>query len=397
MISLHAPTLSAMLTAVTGMTGLLLLISWLQNRGVRALLWWSCSNFAGGLGTALYVMRGVAPEMLTVVLANALIILAFSAAWAGFRLFCNRPLYPLAAFGPPLGVALLYQWAPFYDSMQWRIGVVSVLPAAYSTAIAVDLWRLRGERLVSRYPAIGWALLHAAFFGARAPIAFFVQTPPSEIITLSPWFSVVTFEALLNVIAMGFLQIAMIRERAENYQRAAARTDLLTGAPNRRALMNDGERILAQAEEAGQPVCCLLMDIDHFKTINDRFGHAGGDAALIGVAAAMREHLRAGDMFARLGGEEFACLLPNTSVAVGTMVAEGLRARIAGLKLDAVDRDLRISISVGVACAPNAGGASVSLDALLREADRNLYEAKAAGRNRVSATKERLGPERRVA
>jgi diguanylate cyclase (GGDEF)-like protein len=381
-LTLHAPTLAAMLTVVTFTTGLLLMLSWLQNRSVSSLLWWATANLVAGVSSSLFTLRGLAPDMLTVDVANATMFLAFALMWVGVRRFCGKRGDVIVALAPAIAVLLLHRWPAFAQSSEWRMAVSSLGPASYAVAMAWELAQLKNERLVSRWPAIGWLLIHAAFFGVRAPLAFVITPPPVHAMTTTPWFSVVAFEALLNVIAMAFLQIAMIRERAENQQRQAAHTDALTGAPNRRALLSEAERVVRQGEAAGHPVCALLIDIDHFKSINDSFGHDGGDAVLIGVADTMRAHLRAGDVFGRLGGEEFVCLLPNTSTAAAMTVAEGLRARVAGLRMMSGQRQMRVSVSIGVASSEDGRRDAT---ALLREADRRLYEAKAQGRNRVAA------------
>ncbi len=381
--TLHAPTLFLMLTAVTLMTGGLLLASWLQNREVRPLMWWAIANLVGAATTTLFGMRNAAPNFLTIDVANTMLVLSFALCWVGFRLFCNRPVNWIIVVAPAIALFALYQWPAFYASMTARITAASIAPAAFSLAMAWELYRLAPERLVSRYLAIGWLLIHTLSFAVRPAIAFFVQAPPTDGIVVTPWFSLIAFEALLNVIALAFLQIAMIRERAENLQRKAALTDALTGAPNRRGVLDEAARLMREAKASGHPLCALQIDIDHFKSINDRFGHDGGDAVLIGVADVMRAHLRREDAFGRLGGEEFVCFLPNTSIGAAATVAEGLRARVAGLRMTSGGQEVRVSVSIGIA-ASDGGHADPA--ALLREADRNLYEAKSNGRNRIATT-----------
>lgn len=383
MISLHAQTLSLMLVVVTVTTSALLLLAWLQNREVSSLGWWAFGNLIAAVAMPLFGLRGVAPPFVSIDLANLVLIMSFALMWAGFRRFAGGSVSLIGLLSPALFWMALCRWDVFYASVEWRVVVCSTIIAGYSLASAFELYRVAGERLWSRYLAICWLLIHAAFFGARIPLTLFTSPPGTNDVVASPWFWILTFEGVLNVVALSFLQIAMIRERAENHQREAALTDLLTNAPNRRALFLEGARLLARSQIHAQQLCALLIDIDHFKAINDRFGHDGGDAILIGVANTMRAHLRGEDFFGRLGGEEFVCLLPNTSMAAAAMVAEGLRARVANMKLVNADSELRVSISIGVACA-----AGPSIDTLLAAADRNLYEAKAAGRNRISALEE---------
>lgn len=153
-----------------------------------------------------------------------------------------------------------------------------------------------------------------------------------------------------------------------------ADTDALTGVLNRRSFFQQATT-LARAD---QPLAALLLDVDHFKLVNDRHGHAFGDAVLVEIAARCRGALRAGDILARLGGEEFAVLLPRQDEARAAAVAERLRQAIANAPVDGPLDSQPVTISVGGACA---GSGEVPLDELLLRADRALYAAKRAGRN----------------
>jgi len=155
-----------------------------------------------------------------------------------------------------------------------------------------------------------------------------------------------------------------------------AETDVLTGLRNRRRFFTDATAALATREE---PISVLMMDLDHFKSINDRFGHAGGDAVLREVADRFRRALRETDVLARLGGEEFVALLPGADRAQAELVAEQLRHFISASPLEAAGTRMMLTVSIGVATR----GRSDDIDALLARADRGLYAAKRHGRNRV--------------
>ena len=154
--------------------------------------------------------------------------------------------------------------------------------------------------------------------------------------------------------------------------------DPLTGLPNRRAA---GERLAASRAHAlrqGEPLSVLMLDIDHFKRVNDVHGHADGDRVLVALARALREELRAGDLAARHGGEEFLVVLPASDTAQARDAAERIRAHVQGLPLPLADATLSVTISIGVATLH----ADEPCDALLARADAALYRAKAGGRNR---------------
>jgi diguanylate cyclase (GGDEF)-like protein len=159
--------------------------------------------------------------------------------------------------------------------------------------------------------------------------------------------------------------------------RAAAAVDPKTGLLNSGAWELAAGRAVAAALAAGRPVAVLLVDVDHFKRVNDRYGHLAGDDALRRVAAVLRSGVRAADTVGRFGGEEFVAGLPGAGDVDALAVAERLRARVRGVRPTGGEP---ISVSIGAACAPADG---VRLPDLLAAADRALYRAKQAGRDRV--------------
>ena len=161
-----------------------------------------------------------------------------------------------------------------------------------------------------------------------------------------------------------------------------ANTDALTGVLNRRQFMALGEAELVRALRHRRPMGLLVLDLDHFKRINDTWGHETGDQALVAVAGAIAHELRAVDAFARMGGEEFAVLLPETPPVEVHRVAERLRATVAALHWHPTEAGARLTLSIGTASL-EAGDTTVA--DVLRRADKALYEAKHAGRNRVIA------------
>ncbi len=173
--------------------------------------------------------------------------------------------------------------------------------------------------------------------------------------------------------------VANLRNLAIAQLRAA--TDALTGLPNQRAVHETLKRAAALAGRTASPLALITFDLDHFKAINDTYGHGKGDDVLAAVGAVASQTLRAGDFVGRFGGEEFAAVLPDTDRAGGMQAAEKLRAAIATITVPGIDR--AITASFGVAVMPDDAGEP---DLLLREADRALYSAKKAGRDRVETT-----------
>lgn len=168
--------------------------------------------------------------------------------------------------------------------------------------------------------------------------------------------------------------------RLQEEMRRLATTDDLTGLLNRRGFAEEARAALAVAAEGRAPVSLLMLDVDHFKRINDHYGHPVGDRVLEEFARRCRHYLRPQDLVARLGGEEFAVLLPATSAKAAHAVAQGLLAAIAGVPMRLGAVSLTVEASIGVASASMSGE---RLEDLMERADRALYTAKASGRNQV--------------
>jgi diguanylate cyclase (GGDEF)-like protein len=197
---------------------------------------------------------------------------------------------------------------------------------------------------------------------------------------------VVVYGALLviasfNVAKLTRYAIEQGFEREAAYARLniLARQDALTGAFNRRHLLDELERQQQLRTRYGTPFSIVILDLDHFKSINDTLGHQVGDLVLIGLTQLLKGSLREIDVFGRWGGEEFLCILPNTAIPEALHCAERLRTNLTTARLVAPHPELVITASFGVGiCQPDE-----SIDALLQRVDALLYAAKAAGRNCV--------------
>jgi diguanylate cyclase (GGDEF)-like protein len=186
---------------------------------------------------------------------------------------------------------------------------------------------------------------------------------------------------LLGTFVLGmFLGRETRRVQAENIIRQWATTDSLTGLYNRRAFLDRLKQVSGQLESDNNKASILMLDVDGFKQINDRFGHATGDRVLSLLAQTIRASLRRGDIAGRLGGEEFGILLPREGMDGGLALAERLRLAVESQRLPELGAELRISVSIGVAEWNDQG-----FEEMLRHADKALYQAKNEGRNRVCA------------
>lgn len=238
----------------------------------------------------------------------------------------------------------------------------------------------------------------------EAPIGFqslvifaFLSPLASLAVLVFPWSAVERFltEAFLplsltriaGVIALGTIMLhEQARLAAERRVRELAITDELSGLANRRAFYAAMEREAARQDRLDAPFSVLLMDIDRFKAINDSFGHPVGDEVIRRLAAVLRDHSRAADIPARIGGEEFALLLPDTPPAVADEIAERIRRAIADQTIQTSRGAITFTVSIGTSSNGLAGG---SVEAMLTAADTALYASKNAGRNRVSSSDNR--------
>jgi diguanylate cyclase (GGDEF)-like protein len=204
--------------------------------------------------------------------------------------------------------------------------------------------------------------------------------PQSQKVFGSVWLTVLSFEGLMFTISIAFILLAMAKERTEYRHKTAALVDPLTGISNRRAFLQDGEAQLKRQATDPRPMAVMLLDLDNFKSINDRFGHAIGDRVLEIFAEVSSGCLRRIDLFGRLGGEEFAAMLRDTTRERALAVAEEIRRSFAEATREVEGRPVQGTVSIGIVISHDA---VLDLSALLAQADHALYRAKDDGRNRV--------------
>lgn len=372
-MQLDPATLLIVSAATTLLVGALFLASWRQAPESRSLAFWGAAHLVGAVGSAGLALRGQIPDLVSIGVANAIVLAAYGLIWSGVRSFEGlNPRVGWAMAGALVWCALCFVPA-FYDSIVLRILYASAAATLYCGAATVEIWRGRDERLASRITAAAVLGLHGLFYCVRIPSTLMAPPRPGLNPLASPWVAILCFVTLLFSIASAFTFMALVKERAERKQRIAASTDALTGVRNRRAFAE-----AAQAAMTKQGGALLLFDLDRFKAVNDVHGHAVGDAVLVGFCAMAASLLPRDAMLGRLGGEEFACLLPDVSPAEALARAEELRRTFAGLSVPELP-DLRVSVSIGIAQARDG----ISFEALMRRADAALYVAKRGGRDRV--------------
>ena len=310
-MKLDVHTLFLVTIYVEALLGLLLLFAWAQNLQLRAVAWWGFAHLMRAASVALFGLYGEVSQAVSIDLANALLFLSFAVTWTGARVFDGRKPMPLAIVGGSLLWLIVAHLPVIGGHFEIRFLVASGIITTYTWLTAYEFWRGRAEPLVSRWPAIFLLFAHGSLFLLRTPLAAMLPWPPVSEQFESVWLTVLSFEALLFTISIAFVLLAMAKERTEFSHRTAAMIDPLTGIANRRSFLNDATELMTRSTGAANPTAVLLMDLDHFKSINDRFGHAVGDRVLQIFAESTRETIRAADLFGRLGGEEFAAVLRN--------------------------------------------------------------------------------------
>ncbi|HEX2217072.1 MAG TPA: GGDEF domain-containing protein [Xanthobacteraceae bacterium] len=386
-------TLFLLTMYVEALLGLLLFLAWVQNLLNRGLAWWGAAHLMRSLSIALYGMHGSVPDVISIDLAGILLFTSFGLVWTGARVFDGRAPQPAALLAGAVVWMFAGQLPGFADSADLRHLVSAGIIAAFSWATAYELWRGRNETLVSRWPAIVLLFAHGALFLHRTPTATLAQSE-SQPLLASAWVAVLTPEALLFTISIAFVLLAMGKERAELGQKTLATTDALTGVSNRRGFMQDAETVTHRQVKLGRPVAVFLVDLDHFKAINDRFGHALGDRVLRLFAQTCSANVRSTDLVGRIGGEEFAVLLADANRDNAFLIAERIRLAFEAAALMVDDYELRATASIGVAIIQDP---SDNLSSLLRQADQALYRAKTRGRNRVELAPVEASPDAHLA
>ena len=379
-MSLDISTLYLVATMVAAMLGAMLLFFSRQEK-IPALKWWGTAYLLGACSVALWTLVGNAlGEMFSLAL-NAVGFVACGMVWNASRVFHGRkPNLPGLVLGAVAWVAAVMTLAPEVSAMRTTIGAGIV--AVYATLTATELWSERRKAQQRRWPAFAVPVLHG--FVLMLPILLGdLLHPHGDIFAGSIWVTVFSVELVLYAVGTVFVIFMLVSERTVTAHKTAASMDPLTGMFNRRGFAEATSRVIEREANAGRPVTVLIFDIDHFKSINDRFGHPAGDEILKLFATVVVNSLRITDLSGRVGGEEFAALLP-CSLEEGVIAAE--RVREAFERSGIVDETgpVDTTVSIGVAGGP----AGTELEVLLAAADTALYQAKRGGRNRVEAAEE---------
>ena len=236
----------------------------------------------------------------------------------------------------------------FADDVNLRIAVVSAMMAMLAAATAEEFWRGTNEPLMSRWPTVIVLLAYAAALIARIPATYFSPLLDNQPVMSGVSFALLAFGTLLFTVVMSFLLLNMTKERTELQHKINSLVDPLSGVANRRAFLGDAGQMLSQQAMRGEPLGVFLFDLDHFKQINDHLGHAVGDQVLQTFAQSATATLGAEALFGRIGGEEFACLIPVGDLGEAFAIGDRVRRKFAEAALRFADETLVPTVSVGV-------------------------------------------------
>ncbi|MCY1332227.1 diguanylate cyclase (GGDEF) domain protein [compost metagenome] len=372
------------MSAMTGMINVALGIILLAFRraypaSIKGLLPWALAPLLCALSTAFYAMDGQWPAVLVALGGNALLLSGCALFYFGSQRFygmpCTWKCWLVLGIGCLAGITWFLLVHPDY---RIRVLLLTMVLAAICLIHARLTWQ-HGRGFAPRFMAVVLAFQGLVLLMRAATTLFqdAVDTPrfsPSAIQTT--YIAAYCFASLF--VCLGLLLTVSERLRAQ-FEHLAQHDDL-TGVLNRRAVLHAGNIELRNRRGSGQPLSLLLMDIDHFKRINDQHGHLVGDRVLAHFAQTVGRALRHTDYLGRFGGEEFVVLLPHTGAEAAFAVAERVRQAV----------EQQSALAGQAACTASLGLASIeageaTLDELLARADSALYRAKADGRNRVEA------------
>ena len=379
-MSFDTSTLYLFATMVAGMLGAMLLFFGKQEN-IPALKWWGAAYLLGAASVAIWTVGGSKLGDTLLLALNAVGFVACGMVWNASRVFHGRkPNLPGLAFGAIVWVGTMMALPSLNPAMRLTIGAAIV--AIYAALTASELWSERRRSMQKRWPAIVVPLMHG--FVLMLPILLGgLLRPHDETFTSSIWVTAFSIELVLYAIGTVFVIFMLVSERAVTVHKTAASVDPLSGMLNRRGFSEACTRVIEREAAAGRPVTAMIFDIDHFKGINDRFGHAAGDEILKLFSTVVVNSLRISDLSGRIGGEEFAALLP-CALEEAVLVAERVREAFAASGIACEEGPVDTTVSIGVAGGP----AGTELEVLLAAADTALYQAKRSGRNRVEAAEE---------
>jgi diguanylate cyclase (GGDEF)-like protein len=378
-------TMSAVDITLTAILAAVLLFTWARDArepegGPRFVGWWGLAMLIQSMGVVIALAAALQNNNDLITIGTATMVLADALKWNAAREFAGRSIRPLWVFLGPAGFFFIAH-SGLIDSFDGRLILVCAVLAAYDIAAAVELGRVGDHQLVTHWPAVTLIIATAVTYLTWVPLIVTTPLHQAGAVFTSHWFPTIVLVTVLIRVALAFIVLSMAKERQEREQRLDALTDSLTGLPNRRALFEAADAVGQRRILGGTPVSVLIFDLDHFKDTNDSYGHDLGDEVLKVFAKTVAKHLNVTSIVGRLGGEEFAAILPGADAAEAVLVAESVRCAFARAAAFVNGLAVGATVSIGVASDVIV---ETDLAGLFRRADAALYVAKRAGRDKVA-------------
>lgn len=371
-MSLDIYTLFVCELYVLGFLSIIMVFAWVGSHYDRVLGFTCLSLVFTLVAVFLSSLRSSGLHFLPVAVGNVLVMLAYGGLLNAFRRFCGKPIGTHWLLGALLWT-LLCCFPAFYYSLPKRVLVLCIACVAYTAALIQQVWRARDTLKATFWPAQLLLWIHLLFHLVRLFLDSAIASTQPGAIGGSDFSVYVILESILFVIGLTFTILAMVNERMQIALKYSSLHDPLTSVWNRRALFAEAEKMVAYCRRQNRPFSAILFDLDHFKSINDRYGHHQGDQILIHFCEIVRGLIPAEGRFARLGGEEFAAIIP-----AGARDAEAWCEAIRLAVCTSQPNEIAWSVSIGFATVTQSQQDFTSLLAL---ADAALYHAKASGRN----------------
>ena len=382
---MHSPTLLIVTALLMAIMCAVMFAVWRFNRNIPGLQAWTLSYLFGFGVAALLLGRDSGTEglhsALPVVSTFVCIFATAYCSLAGARAFVGQAPLPMAV--PVAGSLLMGGIAFYFTVVQPHVGLRVLVGSTISGALYLASARTFHQNGIGALPArrlISLAYgLHGAFLLLRPWLFKLGSTVDGAPDIASQLSHFIILESTVALILMAFGTLMLVNEHVTQELRRVAEKDFLTGVFNRRAFLSLLEKAGSLAHRTQSALPVLLVDLDHFKQINDRHGHKVGDLALRHFVAVTEGCLRKHDVMGRMGGEEFAIFLPHTQREDAQRVSERLRSLVAAQPLMTDKGPVGLTVSIGlVMCHPGEAPENA-----LHRADQAMYQAKQAGRNRV--------------
>ena len=366
-------------SSVLVLMGCIFVTLWATDRRATWLLWWGPPLALNGIALVLYMQPDWQLDVMSLMLGNALRIFGVGCLWYGIRSFQGRRPPWAIIIGMTLAWCALCLYPPFVQNMTARIVAVSLMHAVVCLLAVHELWRDRADGLRSRIPTLAAFLSYAVMMLARVALSGTAPFPVGSAPLDATWLGAYTALSVAHALFAAIFFLTMTLERREAEQRNFAMSDPLTGLLNRRAFTDFSQRLSRRRAGLRDPIAMLVLDLDHFKAINDEFGHDVGDRMLKAFSEVSEEAVRPTDQLFRMGGEEFCFVFPDTSLDDAIVIAERIRRTFEGVEIETNSGPAITTVSIGIAMTQYA----IDVDVLFAAADAAVYEAKARGRNRV--------------